>query len=443
MGTIRFEIRKDKADKEGKCPIRIVYQIQQQRKYSPTTIKLFPINWKAEIQQAIYIDKRKAKQLAPATDFDLLLTEREVKELNGELKNYETKINNIEKRFSLDGIVYTPEMTMEALAAVNKPESMADKPGESVTAFIHQFVKDRKANNSSPVNSLKVYSGLAAHLTAFEKRKKNKLTFNKLTVADLKAFNGFLTSVKKVNNVTAAKQLSTLKTLLNKARTEYNIPVNTAFRDFTVSRKEESQFEVITITEDELFTLYNLDLSGNKRLDKVRDVFCFSCFTGLRYSDLKQLKRIHIRGNIIKMTAVKTDQLLEIPLTTYSAAILEKYKESERPLPVITNQKTNDYLKELCQQAAIETPVEIVRKYGAEKVREEYKKYQLISIHAGRKTFVTLSLEKGMAPQEVMAITGHTDYKSFKRYVKVTQERKQAVMAKAWGEVKAGNLKAV
>ena len=66
-----------------------------------------------------------------------------------------------------------------------------------------------------------------------------------------------------------------------------------------------------------------------------------------------------------------------------------------------------------------------------------------MSIHTGRKTFTTLSLEKGIASQEVMAITGHTTFKAFKRYIDVTSKRKQAVMAKAWGEVPDKKMKAV
>jgi integrase len=143
------------------------------------------------------------------------------------------------------------------------------------------------------------------------------------------------------------------------------------------------------------------------------------------------------------MTSAKTGRHLDIPLNPYSAAILQKYRESRKPLPIISNQKTNDYLKELCELVKIDTPIEIVREFGVEKIARTHKKYELVSIHTGRKTFTTLSLEKGIASQDVMAITGHTTFKAFKRYIEVTSKRKQAAMAKAWGEVKENKLQAI
>jgi integrase len=118
------------------------------------------------------------------------------------------------------------------------------------------------------------------------------------------------------------------------------------------------------------------------------------------------------------------------------------------PLPVISNQKLNDYIKELCKEAKLNDPIEIVRFKGDKRVATVYPKYDLISIHVGRKTFVTLSLAKEMTAEEVMKISGHEDYQSFKRYVNVTETRKKESMQKAWGSPalsveKKGKLKAV
>ena len=60
-------------------------------------------------------------------------------------------------------------------------------------------------------------------------------------------------------------------------------------------------------------------------------------------------------------------------------------------------------------------------------------RHDFITNHVARKTFITLSLELGMNSEEVMAISGHKDYKSFKRYVDITDQRKKLVMNKAWG----------
>ena len=87
----------------------------------------------------------------------------------------------------------------------------------------------------------------------------------------------------------------------------------------------------------------------------------------------------------------------------------------------------------MCKPVEINDPIERIRYRGAEKISNMYPKYKVISAHTGRKTFATLSLEKGIPAETVMKITGHSDYKSFQRYVKVTEERKRNEMHKAWG----------
>ena len=65
MATIRLELRSDKVDTKGKSPIRVVYQIQGQRKFYPTSYKCFSANWDLKNQKAIYIDRKTAKKNAP------------------------------------------------------------------------------------------------------------------------------------------------------------------------------------------------------------------------------------------------------------------------------------------------------------------------------------------------------------------------------------------
>jgi integrase len=80
---------------------------------------------------------------------------------------------------------------------------------------------------------------------------------------------------------------------------------------------------------------------------------------------------------------------------------------------MISNQKLNEYVKELCKLAEITESTEIIRYRGATRIAKIYPKYELISAHTGRKTFVTISLEMGIPAEVVMKVTGHSDYKSF------------------------------
>lgn len=447
--TVRFWLRTDKVSNDGKAPIYLVSQISGQKSCCAIPgLKVFVENWNTKEQKAVYLDKMAAKKLLPGIDYATLPTSKDITDINRNLESYRKDIEDIEKRFELDKEPYGVSKVMAALEKLREPLARKEVPSENVIAFIKQFVKDSAGTHTD--GTLKVYSGLAAHLDEFEKQKKIKLSFQLLDLGMMRSIHNFLTqkkSTKKngekvaMNNVTAAKYMSTLKSLINYARTIYKIAVNQDYRDYKIARKEGKV--KTTLTNDELQTLLNMDLESNKKLAQVRDVFCFSCLSGLRYGDLLQLKRDHIQNDVIKMTADKTGQMLEIHLNEFSQPILMKYKDQHKPLPVISNQKLNSYIKELCRLAGIDSPVEIVSERGVQRVSKFFKKWEKVSIHCGRRTFVTLSLERGMAPQDVMATTSHKNWKSFKRYVDVTSERKKEVMAKTWGAVKPNHLKAV
>lgn len=458
--TIRFWLRIDRKNQDTTCPIHVVYQIKGVRKvFAIPDTHVLPSNWNVKDQVAVYCKKEKARKEFPDDNLDLLMMARDVELFNNRLVELRNLINDIETRFKLDDVQITPQLVIAKLKILKKDSTKREDPGSNIADFISDYVS--KSAGSHKFRTLQVYEGVATHLRDYEKKYGASVTFENLDVPTLRAFTSYLLESKTItlkplpngkprkprkvagmNNISIAKQISTLKTLLRIAKSIYKKNVNPDYQDFKITRRD-STFEVVTLTNEEFIKLFEMDLSGNKRLDHVRDVFCFSCATGLRYSDLAQLKREHIRHNVIRMTAAKTGQRLEIPLNPYSFSILEKYKELHAPLPVISGQKTNEYLKELGKKAEIDAPVEKIREFGIEKQSVIYKKYQLMSIHMGRKTFTTLSLEKGIAPQEVMALTGHTTFKAFKRYVDVTNDRKKTVMAQAWGEVKDIKLKIV
>ncbi|HEV7332333.1 MAG TPA: site-specific integrase [Flavisolibacter sp.] len=442
MGTIRFQLRTDKIDKQGKSPVRLIYQLHGQRKYYETGKKLFSRQWDSDAQKALYLDKKAAKKLLAEVDYALLLSEKEVQEFNRELQDLVRDIENIEKRFELDKVTYSVEMVLQKLNEQQTPTTQKDSPSKFLFDFIDRYISEHKETREA--GSLTVYKSLRTHLQDYQRHTRKKVSFEKITYEFFQSFQNFLitgagTTINRkgeemprtpLNNTTVAKQLSTVKTFLNYAR-KHGVKVPDSYRDFTIKREK---LEVIALTNEEFETLYYFDLNGNKRLEQVRDVFCFACTTGLRYSDLNQLRREHIKEDEIRLTVKKTKEHLSIPLTPYSKAILAKYEEMHRPLPIISNQKMNAYIKELCEKAGINEPVEIVRFSGAKRIATTYPKYELIGVHTGRKTFATLSLERGMSAEEVMTITGHKDYQSFKRYVKVTEQRKKVVMLKAWGE---------
>ncbi len=441
--TLRFWLRTDRPNKDGSAPVHLIYQIQGQRKYYAIPgVSLFPINWNQVDQQAIYRDKSAARKINKDVDVSTLLTSAEVAEINSKLQDVKNDVGDVETRFKLDKKPFSPQMVIDNLKELKQPETKKDLPGINIVDFIDRFAKETTDHKEG---TLKEYKGLANKMKEYEKLKKVKFTFEG-DAAILKGFSAFLTGVKEVNNITKAKLFSTFKTILRHAKKPpYKIKSNPDYFDFNEKsiKRKDSEFEVIALTEEEFEAIYNYDFSDNKTLDEARDIFCFSCTTGLRYGDLKQLQRKHIKkDNTISIPmSDKNDKKIEIPLNPISHAILQKYADRLQPLPVttskrnlISNQKLNTHIKTIGKNAGIDTDIEMVRNYGLESISlGVFPKYEWLSIHCGRKTFTTLSLARGMALQEVMAITTHSSFKAVKRYIDVTKDRKKTVMANAWG----------
>ncbi len=441
-GTLRYVIRANKVNESGKQPLELTYSIKGSRKYYGVGESLFPENWEATNQLAVFVKDATIKRAYPGVKVLTIPTIDKIRDINKRLDQLRNFIEDIEQRFRLSGVVYSSEMVLKELKELDKPETKK----EARTNFVYEFIDQYIAANSATrePGSLTVYKSLKRHLMAYEKASRTRIEFSTINDQFFDQFQNFLAVPRKetlkgkareisLNNITIAKQLSTLKTFLAYARKQgVAVPAIT----FTI---EKPQLEVIALTEKEFTTLYNLDLTGNKRLDQVRDIFCFSCATGLRYSDLNRLRWEHIKTDCIEIVIKKTKRKklvpLVIPFNPFSYEIISKYKDRAFPLPLMSNVKLNLYIKELCQKAGINNPVEIIRMYGNRESRNVYPKYELISVHTGRKSFCTLSLEKGMSAEEVMEISGHDDYRSFKRYVDITNQRKKETMRNAWGQV--------
>lgn len=449
--TIRFELRADKADKHGMAPIRLIYQIKGQRKYLNTPLSILPQCWDIPNQQAIYLTKQEAKAKYPAKDFPkldhvFLFTESQCNEFNQELLSIIREIKAVTDRLKLDGITYSADMVVSKVKENRTDPTKKTDTSNFLFDFIDQYIADHKATREP--GSLTVYRTMSKHLADFQKHSGKRVTFENINYGFLQGFQNFLIGKTKIvggqvvpvmNNITVRKQVQTLKTFLSYAKAG-GINVSDDYKKFKITSES---LEVIALTWEEFETLYSLDLTDNKRLSQVRDILCFSSTTSFRYSDMNQLRWEHIKSDEIKLRIIKTNELLTVPLNTYSKAILNKYKGCIHPLPMISNQKFNLYVKELCKLAGINEPIEIVRNYGIRREAIVYPKHELISCHTGRKSFATLSLEKGISAEEVMRIGGWRTYASFARYVNITEKRSKVVMTKAWGAATESKLKAV
>lgn len=429
--TLRFEIRKDaKPNKNREQPISAIISISQQRKRIFTGITLPVVNWDMVEQRVHYLNKKDCTKLFPDWNHSNLPMENDVKEINNRLESIQRQITDIAKGFELNKIVYSAEMIVEGYKDLNKPLTKREEPNTIVFDFIDQYIIQNEPTTAK--GTCKTYKQLKSHLLAFVTHfKGEKVTFAHTDYNFLKKFENFLVQHRaSINNVTIAKQIRTLKSLLGHARRQ-GIEVNQGYRDFKVKQQE---LEVIALSEDEYSSIKNVDLKDVSRHIKARDIFIFLCSTGMRYSDYWQFSRVHIKGSTIKLTMKKTTDFVEIPLNADSSSILEKYKDLQEPLPKISRQKLSKYIKEVCVLAEINELIEIVRYKGKEPIRKTYSKHELISTHTGRKTFCTLSIERGVDRDTVMKCSGHKSHQSFDRYVNFSRQRKIDQMNKSWGE---------
>ena len=260
-----------------------------------------------------------------------------------------------------------------------------------------------------------------------------EVTFESFDESTLLDYQLYLQKKLKLKNSTILKNFSFVKWFLRWAlRKGYN--KNRSFELFNPKLKTVRK-KIIFLTQDELTNLRTCAIPEEKQyLERVRDIFLFQCFTGLRYSDVENLKKSDIRENFIEVTTVKTSDNLIIELNNHSKDIIEKYKDYfnkyNKAFPVITNQKMNDYLKELAEIAEITEPIRETYYKGNERIDEVTPKYNLLSTHAGRRTFICNALALGIPPQVVMKWTGHSDYKAMKPYIDIADQTKINAMEK-------------
>ena len=259
------------------------------------------------------------------------------------------------------------------------------------------------------------------------------LGFGDLQEETLEKLVGFWREERGLGDRTVEGKLSCLRWFLNWA-TENGYNGNPAYRHFRPTFKRPRQ-KVIFLTEQEMSQLQALSLPRRFRyLEKVRDLFLFCCFSGLRFSDAVNLRRSDVRENCLEVTTVKTADSLCIELNAGTRAILRKYGRDtfpgDRALPPVLNQTMNRDLKTLCRLAGIDEPVRITRYRGSRREDTVRPKYALVGSHTGRRTFIVHALSLGIPPNVVMKWTGHSDYKAMKPYIDIVDEIKAQEMTK-------------
>lgn len=311
----------------------------------------------------------------------------------------------------------------------------SDDLGPSMYSLIDRFIagdiKHRGKDKSS--GTLQNYHAVKKHLLRFESDKRIKVGFEEVNLDFFYRYTSFLKNDLKLSPNTIAKDIRLLKVFLAEAvDLGYTNNLQFKHKKFTVSGEET---DAVFLTEDEIIKLYRHDFSGNKKLEHVRNLFVFSSFVGLRFSDASSVRPENIvtidNDYFIKLITKKTKDLVIIPCNPIVLDIFKTYDSNANKLPKsISNQKFNDYIKEACEAAEL-------NEIGRLSTAPTKKLFECISSHTARRSFATNYFLQGFPTLDLMKITGHKSEKAFLKYIRVTKldtaKRLNSHIKKMWG----------
>ncbi len=290
----------------------------------------------------------------------------------------------------------------------NKQESMNSLI--NIIDFHNQRIRE-KLNKGYAHSTYRHYISLKNIIRSFLKDvyKKEDILLSDLNNAFITKFEHFLATKKKNHINTVAKKIVRLRTI-----------INLGIKNDWITKDPFKNFSIETIpanrqylTEDEIKAIKDVELSDSEYLTRVRDMFIFICYTGLSYSDLQKLNSNDIINDIggqriICISRTKTFSACRIPLLPLASHIIEKYinhplaQNRGSLLPIISNQKMNEYLKIIARKAGIT---------------------KKLSCHIGRHSFATLSLERGVPIETLSSVLGHRSIKTTQIYGKITNTK--------------------
>jgi len=285
------------------------------------------------------------------------------------------------------------------------------------------YIQQKKDSHSLQKDSWQKYTRI--HTAILELEKKNNTTyylsdFNSVFFNELIAY---FRNEKDISDNTLRRKLGFFKTFLNWC-IKNGYPVNAAFKDAKIKPRETSH---IALSENDLEILENLELDNTKSY--YRDLFLIGVYSGQRFSDYKRFDKKYVVGDFIEIRAKKTGQFSYIPLNNKLKRLLDKY---DWQLYTISAQKFNDHIHEICKIAGFTEIVVRERFYGNKRVVEEIPRYKLISSHTARRTFITLSEQRGVSHSLIMKVTGIKSLKTLENYIKIDKERLSEAILKAW-----------
>ena len=378
-----FYLRSNYVNKEGKTPVMLrIYLNNERLSIGSTGIAVQQSQW----------DREKERLKGRTT---------EALSTNLELDNIQSGLQTIFKKIEM-----TDEVSLERI----KSEYLGKK--EDVDTLMSLFNKHnsdvaRQVGVSVEAATLQKYNVCKKHFSNFlcDKYGRSDIRLSELGYIVIHDFDIYLRTVVGQNPNTATRMMKTFKTITilgRKLGVLHHDPfLNIRFHMEPVNRG--------FLTDEEILKIANKDF-GIGRLELVRDVFVFSCFTGLAYIDVYNLAPeniVTLNGKQWIMTkrqktSVETNVLLlDIPKSIIAKYSGKTYRDGKL-FPMLTNQKLNSYLKEIADICGIK---------------------KNLTFHLARHTFATMSLSKGVPIESVSKMLGHTNIKTTQIYARITNKK--------------------
>ena len=351
-------------------------------------------------------------------------------EINTSLLKIESIIQDIFKSYEIAGAVPSKPTLRNEINDKIKPknETSSEAPAQSkFFDYYDQFIQENRKLNNWTEGTLKKLRTVRNHLQEF----KPNIGINDFDNATLDKYMDFLLKRRGFKKSTLEKHLKFLKWFLRWGNRK-GIVTNSAFLSYRPKIKKIEK-KVVFLTGQEIDHIKAFDIPKEKSyLHRVRDILIFTCYSGLRHSDVYALTKDAVKEKFIEVVTIKTDDKLIIDLNNHTKAILNKYKDERFPnnkaLPVISNQKYNEYLKELGELVGLDESLITTYYKGNKRIEEVVTKYMLLTSHIGRRSFICNGLFLGIPVHIMMKWTGHSDYKSMQPYIDTVDEMRSEAM---------------
>ena len=392
MSRTKLVIRPEQKNRAGECVIYVKYTHHSLNTYISTKEMIAPSFWdslKCEARRSL----------------------RGHHSLNDHISSVKEEVDNIVRELRFRKKDPTAVVVKETYKSQNEVLQLKPKNFfECYENYIQFRIKEQAERNT-----VRAYKSFLNILRQFQNFYPQRITYEAITLKLYDAFLDYRFNEDESSPNTVGGDIKQLKSFMAWSVRQGH----TNNKEYEQFRKPSEQRQVMALTETERDQFANHDLASS-RLTQVRDAFIFSCYTGLRFSDYSRIRKDNIRDGKLHLFVKKTKRPLVIPLHNKAADILEKY---DYQLAKISNQKTNEYLKEAATEAGLSANREVRDSKKGERVIIQKPLSELIRSHFGRSTFITIALEKGIPAKDIMAITGHASLSSFQRYMATDTSR--------------------